>query len=163
MKGGCSACDMLRQRLCALQKTVARLGCPRSSRQVLHRLPRRNSPAFWSQRRDFAAVTRPLLAASRVYSQVVTSESHEPTTRDTNGVSQPAIVGARNLTFQEAITALEQYWAKQSGANCAVLLPHNTEVQYAFSEQCRRLYKCVALFIVTWSCPSTVDKASAGL
>ncbi|DBA71104.1 TPA: hypothetical protein ACH3X2_011520 [Trebouxia sp. C0005] len=76
----------------------------------------------------FATATRPLLTASRVYSQVVTSETHEPITRDTNGASQPAIVGARELTFQEAITALEQYWAKKSGANCAILLPHNTEV-----------------------------------
>jgi len=154
MKGGCSACDMLRQRLCALQKTVARLGCPRSTRQVLHRLPRRNSPAVCSQRRDFAAVTRPLLAASRVYSQVATSETHEPTTRETNGASQLAVVGARKLTFQEAITALEQYWAKQSGANCAILLPHNTEVQYALRKQWRRLCKCVALLIASWSCPA---------
>lgn len=136
---------MLRQGLCTLQKTVARLGCPRSSRQVLHRLPRRNSPAVCSQRRDFAAATRPLLAASRVYSQVVTSDTRELTTRDTNGASQPALVGARKLTFQEAITALEQYWATQSGANCAILLPHNTEVQYASSEQRRYLCKCVAL------------------
>lgn len=163
MKGGCSACDMLRQRLCALQKTVARLACPRSSRQVLHRLPRRNSPAVCSQRRDFAAATRPLLAASRVYSQAVTSETHEPTTRDSNGASHPAVVGARKLTFQEAITALEQYWAKQSGADCAILLPHNTEVQHASSDQCRYWCKCVALLIATWSCPSSVDKASAGL
>lgn len=132
---------MLRQRLCALQKTVARLGCPRSSRQILHRLPRRNSHAFCSQRIDFAAATRPLIAASRVYSQAAASEVHEHTTCDTNGASQPAIVGARKLTFQEAITALEQYWAKQSGANCAILLPHNTEVQHAFYEQFRHLCK----------------------
>ncbi|DBB00083.1 TPA: hypothetical protein ACH3X1_013938 [Trebouxia sp. C0004] len=128
MNAGCSACDMLRQRLCALQKSVARLGCPRSSRPGLHRLPRRNSPAVCSQRRDFAAATRPLLAASHVYSQVVSSETHEQSPRDTNGASHPAIVGAPKLTFQEAITALEQYWAEQSGANCAILLPHNTEV-----------------------------------
>ena len=34
-----------------------------------------------------------------------------------------------HLTFQEAISTLEQYWAKQSGLNCAILLPHNTEVR----------------------------------
>lgn len=143
---------MLRQRLCALQKTVARLGIPRSSRQVLHRLPRRNAPAVCSQRRDLVpACGRPLLFGSRVYSQVVASETHEPTTRETNGASQPAIVGARKLTFQEAITALEQYWAKQSGANCAILLPHNTEVHHTFSEKCCHLCKCVVLLIVAWA------------
>lgn len=32
------------------------------------------------------------------------------------------------LTFQQAVAALEQYWAHQSGLHCAILLPHNTEV-----------------------------------
>ena len=124
------ASDMLRQRLYLLQKAVGRLACLRSSRQVLHHLPRRYSPALCSQRRGFAAATRPVIATSRIYTSALATEAAPYTAPDTNGAPRTDVGAAPKLTFQEAITALEQYWAKQSGANCAILLPHNTEVRH---------------------------------
>ena len=124
---------MLRHKLYVLHRAVCRLGSSRASRPALPWLPRRNSPAVCSQRRDFAHATRPLIAASRTFSRALVTDVEAHTVCDTNGASEPATAGAPTLTFQEAITALEQYWAKESGANCAILLPHNTEVRGANS------------------------------
>ncbi len=119
---------MLRQRLGAVQKVLSRLVNLRTSRPTVPFTSRRNSPAVCSQRKDFAGAIRPLTATSRIYSNALATDTDVHSARDSNGASGSAIVGAHKLTFQEAITALEQYWAKQSGADCAILLPHNTEV-----------------------------------
>ena len=133
--------DMLRHRLCLLQKAVGRLEYLRSSRQVLQHLPRRHSPALCSQRRGFAAASRPVIATSRIYSSALATEAAPYTATDTNGAPRADAGAAPKLTFQEAITALEQYWAKQSGANCAILLPHNTEVRRTYLLDLRQSHR----------------------
>ena len=120
---------MLRQQLGVLQRTLFRTGALRASRQVLPGLPRRKSVLPCSQREDFPCAIRPVIAASRTCCNAHATDVGAHTAVDTNGASEPKVIGDRKLTFQEAITALEQYWAKQSGVECAILLPHNTEVR----------------------------------
>lgn len=73
------------------------------------------------------------------------------------------VQATRKLTFQEAITALEQYWAVQSGVNCAILLPHNTEVG-APPQSTRQLY-CPCLHVTVlaqMSCTCFYSSHNAG-
>ena len=120
--------DMLRHRLLALHITVRRLGSHRLSRDFLPCVSRRVCPVPCSQRSPFAYAVKPFVARTPVCTRAVATSRHVEQAQDNNGTAAAKLEGAPSLTFQEAITSLEQYWAKQSGANCAILLPHNTEV-----------------------------------
>ena len=117
---------MLRHRLLALHRTVHRLGLLRLSRHAQVCVSRRVQPVACIPRTQVAHAVRPLVTQTSVCTRAIATDSHVESPHETNGA---AAAGAASLTFQEAITTLEQYWAKQSGANCAILLPHNTEVQ----------------------------------
>ena len=119
---------MLRHRLLTLHRTVHRLGSHRLSRDALPCVSRRVCHVVCSQRGHVAYAGRPFLTRTPVCTRAIATDRHVEAAHDTNGAVASTLVGAPSLTFQEAITTLEQYWAKQSGANCAILLPHNTEV-----------------------------------
>lgn len=80
-----------------------------------------------SQRRDISCAASQINALCHQRIQAVAT-STEPLQKQRNNGLPPKSTASRKLTFQEAITALERYWAEQSGVNCAILLPHNTEV-----------------------------------
>ena len=122
--------NMLRHRLLALHRTVHRLGLQRLSRHAQLCVSRRVQPVASIQRTQVAHAVRPFVTQTSVCTRAIATDSHVESPHKTNGAAAASsFVGAASLTFQEAITTLEQYWAKQSGANCAILLPHNTEVQ----------------------------------
>ena len=120
---------MLRLRLHVLQTAVRSSGCLRSARQPSFFLTRRISQTTCSQRKEVAHAPRQLIAISRTCSRAIATTADAHIASEGNGAAAQGIAGAPKLTFQEAITALEQYWAKQSGVDCAILLPHNTEVR----------------------------------
>ena len=120
--------DMLRYRLSRLHITVQRFGSQRASKPSLACLPRRACSTACSQRTAFAYASRPFVVRAPICARAVSIDRCIETAHKTNGSSVEGLASVPSLTFQEAITALEQYWATKSGSNCAILLPHNTEV-----------------------------------
>lgn len=67
-----------------------------------------------------------------------------PTVPDAFQVSvPPGTNGKAPLTFQEAITRLQQYWAS---VGCALWQPHNSEVQYVASSLSNEMHSCLPDF-----------------
>lgn len=124
-----SVVKMLRHKLLKLHTTVQRLGSQRLPRQALACVPRRTGPVACSQRSACVYAFQPFTSRSSVCTTATVTDRHSKVVHDSNGTSPAGLVGVPSLTFQEAITALEQYWAKLSGSNCAILLPHNTEAR----------------------------------
>lgn len=136
---------MLCHRLFALRTTVHKLGSQRLSRNALPCVSRRVCPAACSQRTHVAYAGRPSATPTSVCAKAIATARHVESRHDINGAAASPLVAVPSLTFQEAITTLEQYWAKQSGANCAILLPHNTEVRNCL--RCRLWWSVAAALL----------------
>jgi glycyl-tRNA synthetase len=74
-----------------------------------------------------AASRRPTAAASAAAAPPAPTAAAPTAAPSTNGAtSPPSAADPSAPTFQQAISALQDYWSKAAG--CAVWLPHNTEV-----------------------------------
>ena len=120
--------SMLRYRLFAMHKATRNGFSACTTLQA--RTPTVRRCACASQRREIACAASRINALGHQRIQAVAT-STEPLQKQRNNGLHPKSTASRKLTFQEAITALERYWAEQSGVNCAILLPHNTEVGQA--------------------------------
>lgn len=119
---------MLRQRLFAMHR-VTRCIVPASTTPQIRLYCIRKPACIRSgQRRDVACAAQHFDAVALQGTPTVADGTATRNNARTNGV-HTAVQATRKLTFQEAITALERYWAEQSSMNCAILLPHNTEVR----------------------------------
>ena len=117
--------SMLRYRLFAMH-TATRNSFPACT-ALQARTPAVRRCACNGQRRDIACAGSRINALCHERIQAVTTSTEHLQEQRNNGL-HPKSIASRKLTFQEAITALERYWAEQSKVDCATLLPHNTEV-----------------------------------
>ena len=118
--------------LCQQYSVMSRLLQNASTRRVfwcVRQQPVRSCPRPCSSQRKCAAYATQRVD-TRLHQRTQATATKAPTSqpRHTNGLHSDT-THPRPLTFQAAITALEKYWAEQSGLDCAILLPHNTEVK----------------------------------
>ena len=123
--------SMLRYRLLAMHRATRSSFSAYAIPQARPCTVRRPACAC-SQRRYVASVAQRFDKLSSQRTHAVAESAAAVQQQRNNGV-HTVPTASRKLTFQEAITALERYWAEQSGVDCAILLPHNTEVRSRLS------------------------------